>query len=113
MLHTQQSCCKQQKNSCSIKFRPLENRVLVKRLEPEEKLKGGIVLPETAKKKQEQALVVAAGPGKKDKNGQLIPMPVKVGDTVLMEKYSGQEITLEDQDYVVLKADDIIAIIEK
>ncbi len=115
MLHTQESsCCKQQnKTNCSVKFRPLESRVLVKRLEAEDKLKGGILLPETAKKKQEQALVVAAGPGKKDKNGQLIAMPVKVGDTILMEKYSGQEITLEDQDYVVLKAEDIIAIIEK
>ncbi len=115
MLHTQQSsCCKQpNKTSCSVKFRPLGDRVLVQRLEAEQKLKGGLVLPETAKKKQEQALVVAIGAGKKDKNGQLIAMPVKVGDTILMEKYSGQEINLEDQDYVVLKADDIIAIIEK
>lgn len=112
MLHTQQSCCKN-KTNCAVKFRPLGNRVLVQRLEAEEKLKGGILLPETAKKKQEQALVVAIGAGKKDKNGQLIPMPVKVGDIILMEKYSGQEITLNDEDYVAIKADDIIAIIEK
>ena len=72
-------------------LRPLGNRVLVRRLEAEEALKGGSFLPDTAKKKQEQAEVVAVGPGKKDKNGNMIPMPVKVGDMILMEKYSGQE----------------------
>lgn len=95
------------------KLRPLGNRVLVRRIESEEKLKGGILLPETAKKKQEQAEVVAVGTGKKDKSGNLVPMPVKVGDIILMEKYSGQEITLDDHEYVILKADDLIAIIEK
>lgn len=94
-------------------LRPLGNRVLVRRLEAEETLKGGIILPDTAKKKQEQAEVVAVGPGKNDKSGNAIPMPVKVGDTILMEKYSGQEITLDDQEFTILKADDIIAIIEK
>ncbi len=95
------------------KLQPLGNRVLVKRLEEEEKLKGGILLPDTAKKKQEQAQVIAIGTGKKDKNGQLIPMPVKVGDIILMEKYSGQEVKLDDEEYVILRADDIIAIVEK
>jgi chaperonin GroES len=94
-------------------LRPLGYRVLVRRLETEEKLKGGILLPDTAKKKQEQAEVIALGTGKKDKNGNLIPIPVKVGDVILMEKYSGQEVTLSDQEYTILKADDIIAIIEK
>lgn len=96
-----------------VKLKPLGNRVLVRRLAAEEKLKGGIILPDTAKKKQEQAEVVALGSGKKDKNGALIPMPVKVGDIILMEKYSGQEVTLEDEEYVILRADDIIAIVEK
>ncbi len=95
------------------KFKPLGNRVLVRRLQEEEKLKGGIILPDTAKKKQEQAEVVAIGTGKKAKNGTLIPMPVKMGETILMEKYSGQEIKLNDEDFVILRADDIIAIIEK
>lgn len=95
-----------------IKFQPLGNRVLVRRLEQEEKLKGGIILPDTAKKKQEQAEVVAIGTGKKDKNEALIPIPVKIGDTIIMEKYSGQEIKLEGDDFVILKADDIIAIVE-
>lgn len=94
-------------------LRPLGNRVLVRRLEQEEKLKGGILLPDTAKKKQERAEVIAIGSGKKDKNGNLIPIPVKVGDVILMEKYSGQEVTLNNEEYNILRADDIIAIVEK
>lgn len=102
------------KSTCqSVKLKPISNRVLVRRLAAEEKLKGGIILPDTAKKKQEQAEVMAIGAGKIDKNGELIPMPVKVGDIILMEKYSGQEVTLEDEEFVILRADDIIAIIEK
>lgn len=115
MAQTQQISSSQQKANESRKppaFRPLGNRVLVRRLAAEEK-KGGIILPDAAKKKQEQAEVVAIGSGIKDKNGQLIPFFVKVGDIVLMEKYSGQEITLNDQEYVITRADDLIAIIEK
>jgi chaperonin GroES len=94
-------------------LRPLGNRILARRLEQEEKLKGGILLPDTAKKKQEQAIVIAIGTGKKDKSGNLIPFPVKVGDIILMDKYAGQEITLNDEEYSILRADDIIAIIEQ
>lgn len=94
------------------KFSPLGDRVLLRRLMAEEK-KGGIFLPETAKKKQEQAEVVAIGTGKKDKNGTLIAIPVKVGDIVLMDKYSGQEVTLDDEEFVIVKADDLIAVIQK
>jgi chaperonin GroES len=95
------------------KLKPLGNRVLVRRLEAEETLKGGILLPDSAKKKQENAEVVAVGPGKKDSQGNLVPMPVKVGDIVLMDKYSGQEVTLDDQEYVIVRSDDLIAIVEK
>jgi chaperonin GroES len=102
-----------QATSHNVKLKPLSNRVLVRRLAAEEKLKGGIILPDTAKKKQEQAEVVAIGAGKKDKNGAFIPMPVKVGDIILMEKYSGQEVTLNDEEFVILRADDIIAIVEQ
>lgn len=102
-----------QATSHNVKLKPLGNRVLVRRLAAEEKLKGGIILPDTAKKKQEQAEVVALGAGKKDKNNALIPMPVKVGDIILMEKYSGQEVTLNDEEFVILRADDIIAIVEQ
>lgn len=94
------------------KLQPIENRVLVKRQEAENVVKGGIILPDTAKKKPETAIVVAIGPGKKDKNGNLIPMPVQVGQTILMDKYSGQEVTLNDEEYVIVRADDIIAIVE-
>lgn len=94
-------------------MRPLGNRVLLRRLAAEETLKGGIILPGNAKKKQEHAEVIAIGTGKKDKNGQLIPIPVKVGDIVLIEKYSEQEVTLDGEDYVIARGEDLIAIIEK
>ncbi len=94
-------------------LKPLGDRVLVQRLEQEESLKGGIILPETAKKKQETAVVIAIGKGKVAKDGKILPMPVKVGDKVLMDKYSGQEVKLDQEEYVILKADDIIAIIEE
>lgn len=97
----------------ATKLRPLGNRVLVRRLEAAETLKGGVILPDSAKKKQEQAEVVAIGTGKKDKDGKAIVIPVKVGDVILMEKYSGQEVTVDDEEYVIVRADDIIAIIEK
>lgn len=93
-------------------LQPIGNRILVRRLEAEEKLKGGIIVPDTAKKKQEQALVIAIGTGKKDKQGNLIPFSVKEGDIILMEKYSGQEVTVDDQEYVIVRDDDLIAVIE-
>lgn len=115
MTQTQDMQCCRPHQSCSnkTKLQPLGNRVLVRRLEAEEKLKGGIILPDTAKKKQEQAEVVAIGTGKKDKNGNPTPIPVKVGDIILMEKYAGQEVTLADEEFVIVRSDDIIAIIEK
>lgn len=96
-----------------ISLKPLGNRVLVQRLEAEETLKGGIILPDSAKKKQETARVVAIGPGKKLEDGKVIPISVKVGDLILMDKYSGQEVTLDDEEYVIVKADDLIAVIEE
>lgn len=94
------------------KLKPIGNRVLVQRLEPEEKMKGGIILPDTAKKKQETATVVAIGTGKTDKNGKLIPFPVVIGNKILMEKYTGQEVTIDGEEYIILRSDDIIAIVE-
>lgn len=96
-----------------ITLKPLGNRVLVQRLEPEEKMKGGIILPDSAKKKQESARVVAIGSGKKLDDGKVLPMPVKLGDVILMDKYSGQEVSIDGEEYMILKADDIIAIIEE
>lgn len=93
-------------------LKPVGNRVLVQRLEAEETMKGGIILPDSAKKKQETAKVIAIGSGKKLDDGKTLPIPVKVGDLILMDKYSGQEVTVDDEEYMILKADDIIAIIE-
>ena len=102
------------KNTTKLKstLKPIGNRVVAKRLEAEETLKGGIILPDSAKKKQETAKVIAIGDGKKTDEGKLIEMPVKVDDIILMDKYSGQEVTLDDEEYIIVKADDIIAIIE-
>ena len=95
-----------------ITLKPLGNRVLAQRLEPQETMKGGIILPDSAKKKQETAKIVAVGSGKRLDDGKVLPVAVKVGDIILMDKYSGQEVTLNDEEYMILKADDIIAIIE-
>lgn len=92
-------------------LKPLGDRVLVQRSEVSETLKGGIILPDTAKKKQETATVIAVGSGTTTSEGKHIPIPVNVGDTVLMDKYSGQEVTLDGEDFVILRANDIIAII--
>ncbi len=94
-----------------VKIKPLSNRVLVKRLEADDTAAGGIILPDSAKEKQESAQVIAVGPGQKDSNGELISMPVKEGDVVLMDKYAGQEIDLEGEQYHILRSDDIIAIV--
>ncbi len=101
-----------QQTAKKMALKPLGNRVVAKRLEQEETLKGGIILPDTAKKKQETAKVVAIGPGITSKEGKTLPIPVKVGDTILMDKYAGQEVTIDDEDLIIVRADDIIAIIE-
>lgn len=93
-------------------LKPLGSRILAQRLEAQEIMKGGIILPDSAKKKQETAKVVAVGPGKRLDDGKVLPVAVKVGDVILMDKYSGQEVTLNDEEYVIVKADDVIAIIE-
>lgn len=94
----------------ATKIQPLGDRVLVKILEAEEKTKGGIVLPDSAKEKPQQAEVVAAGKGKVQ-DGKVIPLEVKVGDKILFGKYSGTELTLEGEEFLMLKEDDIVAIL--
>lgn len=100
------------KQASLVKIRPLGNRVLVQREAAEDVAKGGIILPDTAKKKQETAIVLAVGSGIKDEKGALQPIPLKVGDRVLMDKYAGQEIEVEGNDYVILRFDDIVAVVE-
>ena len=102
-----------QKTKKKISLRPLGDRLIVQRLEQEEPLKGGIILPDSAKKKQEMANVIAVGKGKTTDEGKILPMPVQVGDTILMDKYSGQEVTVDSEEYIVLRADDVIATIEE
>lgn len=93
------------------KLKPLGDRVLVQRTEEQETLKGGIVLPDTAKKKQQVAIVIAVGTGATTPEGKAIPILVKEGDKVLIDKYSGQEITVEDEEFVILRENEIIALI--
>ena len=95
-----------------MKIRPLHDRVIVKRIEEEKKSAGGIVIPDTAAEKPDQGEIVAVGKGKKDDNGKLIPIDVKVGDRVLFGKYSGTEVKLDGQEYVVMREEDIMAIFD-
>ena len=95
-----------------MSIQPLGDRVLVKRLEAEEKTKGGIVLPETAKEKPQKAEVVAVGKGKVLESGKVEALEVKKGDKVLFGKYAGNEITVNEEEYLILKEEDILAIIK-
>ena len=94
-----------------MNIRPLQDRVLVKRVEVEEQIRGGIIIPDTAKEKPQEAEVVAVGPGKLNDEGKRAPMDVKEGDRILMGKYSGSEIKLDGTDYVILREDEILAVI--
>ena len=96
-----------------MKIRPLQDRVLVKRLdESEEKTKGGIIIPDTAKEKPQQGKVVAAGKGKANDDGKVMPLDVKVGDTVLFGKYSGSEIKLDGVEHLIMREEDILGVVE-
>lgn len=96
-----------------MKIKPLSNNVIIEQLKEEEKTKGGILLPQSAEKERpQQGKVVSVGPGKTNNQGKVIPMNVKKGDIVLFSKYSPQEIKVEDKEYLVLKEEDILAIIE-
>jgi chaperonin GroES len=96
----------------TMKFKPLKDRVLVKYSEEPEKSSGGLYIPDTAKEKPQKGEVVAAGPGKVE-DGKTQPMGVKVGDEVLFEKYSGSKINIEEQEYLIIREDDILGIVEK
>lgn len=93
--------------------RPLHDRVLVKRVEEKETVKGGIIIPDTAKEKPMEGEVVAAGPGKIQEDGKRAPMDVKAGDRILFGKYSGTEIKIDDQEYVIMREEEILAILAK
>ncbi|HEV3160005.1 MAG TPA: co-chaperone GroES [Xanthobacteraceae bacterium] len=93
------------------KFRPLHDRVIVKRVEAEQKSKGGIIIPDTAKEKPQQGEVVAVGPGGRDENGKLIRMDLKAGDRVLFGKWSGTEVKLDGEELLIMKESDIMGVI--
>ncbi len=96
-----------------MKVKPLQDRVIIKRLEEEEKTKGGIIIPDAAKEKPQEGRVVAVGNGKMTEKGQRVAPEVKAGDKILFGKYSGTEIKIDDQDYVIMREEEILAILGK
>ena len=96
-----------------MKVKPLGDRVLVKRIELQEQIRGGIIIPDTAKEKPQEAEVVAVGDGKFDEAGKHIPMTVKAGDRILIGKYSGQDIKIDDVEHTILREDEILGIVER
>ena len=95
-----------------MKFRPLHDRVVVKRIDAEEKTAGGIIIPDSAKEKPQEGKVIAVGNGKVNDEGKKVPLDVKAGDKILFGKYSGSEVKLDDEEYLILREEDVLAIIE-
>src|SRR6202034_4467039 len=95
-----------------MKFRPLHDRVVVKRIEAEEKTKGGIIIPDTAKEKPQEGEVIAVGPGARDESGKLVALELKAGDRILFGKWSGTEIKLDAEDLLIMKESDVMGVIE-
>ena len=96
-----------------MQFRPLHDRVVVRRVDAEDKTAGGIIIPDTAKEKPQQGEVVTVGPGARDETGKLIPIDLKAGDTVLFGKWSGTEVKIDGEDLLIMKESDIFGVIEK
>ena len=95
-----------------MKFRPLHDRILVKRIEEEHQTRGGIVIPDSAKEKPVEGEIISIGTGKVDETGKVLPLDVKAGDRVLFGKYSGTEIKIDGQDYLIMREDDVLGIME-
>lgn len=96
-----------------MKIRPLHDRVIVERVEEEAKTAGGLIIPDTAKEKPQKGVIIAAGHGKKSDEGKVLPLDVKVGDQILFGKYSGTEIKVEGKEYLMMREEEILAVIEK
>jgi len=105
-----QNCLSQEED---MKFRPLHDRLVVRRIEAEEKTAGGVIIPDTAKEKPQEGEVLAVGPGSRNEKGEIVPLEVKVGDRILFGKWSGTEIRLEGEDLLIMKESDVLGIIEK
>jgi chaperonin GroES len=95
-----------------MKFRPLHDRVVVRRIESEAKTAGGIIIPDTAKEKPQEGEIIAVGPGARDETGKLVPLDVKAGDLILFGKWSGTEVKIDGQEYLIMKESDVMGIIE-
>ena len=96
-----------------MKIRPLQDRIILKRIAEEEKSKGGIIIPDTAKEKPQEGKIVAVGKGKVNEDGKIIPLDVKVNDRVLFGKYSGSEINIDGEEHLIMREDDVLGVIEK
>jgi chaperonin GroES len=96
-----------------VKIRPLQDRVIVKRIEEEEKSKGGIIIPDTAKEKPQEGKVIAVGKGKLNDDGKITPLDIKVNDRILFGKYSGTEINIDGHEHLIMREDDILGVIEQ
>jgi chaperonin GroES len=95
-----------------VKLRPLHDRLLVERVEEAETKKGGIIIPDSAKEKPQEGTVVAVGNGKRNEKGEIVPLEVKVGDHILFGKYGGNEVNVDDQDYLILREDEVLAVLQ-
>jgi len=95
-----------------MKFRPLHDRVVIRRIEGEGKTKGGIIIPDTVKEKPQEGEVIAVGPGARDENGKLVPLELKSGDLVLFGKWSGSEVKIDGKDLLIMKESDVMGVIE-
>ena len=96
-----------------MKFRPLHDRVVVKRLESDQKTKGGIIIPDTAKEKPQEGEIIAVGPGARDESGKIVALDVLVGDRILFGKWSGTEVKLDGEDYLIMREEEVLGILEK
>jgi len=95
-----------------MNFRPLHDRILIKRIEEKETVKGGIIIPDTAKEKPQEGEVIAVGNGKMSEDGKVVPLDVKAGDRILFGKYSGSEIKMDDEEYLILKEEEVLGVVE-
>jgi chaperonin GroES len=100
------------KEETFMKFRPLHDRVVVRRIEGEEKTKGGIIIPDTAKEKPQEGEVIAVGPGARDESGKLVPLDLKAGDRILFGKWSGTEVKIDGEELLIMKESDVMGVVE-
>ncbi|MCB1044368.1 MAG: co-chaperone GroES [Acidobacteria bacterium] len=96
-----------------MKIKPLYDRILVKRIDAKEEMRGGIIIPDTAKEKPLEAEVIAVGSGKRQENGEVSPLTVKVGDTILLGKYAGTEVKINDVEHIIVREDEVLAVVEQ